>query len=104
MVGKFEGILVGYKTYDKAVDKSGTKLSVEHHVYSVFCEGCKKDAKTGLFKDDCKVVSIVEEEQVLKNLQYGMRVEFYGEAMSFKGKDGTEKSYMQFSGITAVNK
>lgn len=104
MVGKFSGILVGYKKYDKSnKDESGKIIvSEQKHVYSVFCTGVKKDKVTGLFEDECKVVLITEDEQAIKDMKYGMPVEFYGEAKTFKDKSGNEKSYMVYSGISAV--
>ncbi len=104
MVGKFSGILVGYRKYDKASkDESGKIIvSEQKHVYDVFCTGVKKDKATGLFTDECKVVSVTDTEQVIKNMKYGIPVEFYGEAKTFKDKSGNEKSYMVYSDISAV--
>lgn len=104
MIGKYNGTLVGFRTYDKAVDKDGgkenEKVSVTNYVYDVFCTGGRKDNDTGLYKDKCEVVSIVENEQVLPNLKYGLAVEFYGEEKRYKDKFGNEKSYIAFSDIT----
>lgn len=106
MVGKFEGILVGYKSYAaKQKDKDGnaveSDISVVKHVYSVFCGG-RKDKETGLFIDDCKVVAIIEDEQVLPNLEYGLAVEFYGETRTSREKGGKTSEYLAYSDIRAV--
>ncbi len=104
MVGKFNGILVGYRTYDKAVknDKGETVGSEPKHVYDVFCKGVKTDKTTGLCSDECKVISVIEDEQVLEKMQYAMPVEFYGETKEFRDKNGVRTS-MQYSCISAVD-
>ncbi len=107
MVGKFEGILVGYRTYDKAVkDDKGNKTgtSVSQHVYDVYCEGVRKDKATGLFADGCKVISVIEEEDVLPKKHHGMQVQFYGETKEFRGKDGNPNTRIEYSGIVEVTK
>lgn len=96
MVGQFKGTLVGYRSYDKAVtNDDGTTRSEKRHIYNVFCVGVKRDPQTKLFMDECKIVTVVEEAQVLKTLEYGAHVTFYGET----AKDKKGNDYMRFSGI-----
>lgn len=104
MIGKFTGILVGYKEYiatKKDKDGKSADVGVMRHVYSVFCGG-KKDKDTGLFVDECKVVSVIEDEQVLPHLEYGLAVEFYGETRVSRDKDGKTSEYLTYSDISAV--
>ena len=87
MVGKYQGRLIGYSTYEK--DGKVT------HVYEVFCGG-KKDSKTGLYTTECSVVRIRDEAE-LPNMKADMPVEFYGES-----KHGKNGDYITYSEITAV--
>ena len=104
MVGKYQGMLVGYRTYDKKIkdDKGEAALSKTQHVYDVFCKGIRTDKTTGLCMDECKVISVIEDDQVLKQMQYAMPVEFYGEANEFMSKGGERKTSIRYFGIEAV--
>lgn len=87
MVGKYQGTLIGYSTYEK--DGKTT------HVYEVFCGG-KKDEKTGLYTSECSIVRI-REEYKLDGMVAGMEVEFYGET-----KHGKNGDYILYSDISEV--
>lgn len=89
MVGSYRGVLVGYRTYDK---DGKTK-----HVYDVFCSGRHKDPQTGLYTEPCEMVVIIEDNQVLKELKYGLPVTFSGEPIN--GKNGM---FVRYSGIEAL--
>ena len=89
MVGLYEGKLIGYRTYDKDGKKK--------HIYDVLCEGVEKDKDTGLFKDECKVVSVVDEADVITAPKANMLVKFYGEET--RSKNGT---FIRYHGIDAV--
>lgn len=86
MVGKYDGKLIGYRTYDKDGKKK--------HIYDVFCEGVEKDNATGLYKDECKVVSVVEDTEAITAPKANMPVKFYGEET--RSKNGT---FIRYHGI-----
>lgn len=89
MVGLYEGKLIGYRTYDKDGKKK--------HIYDVFCEGVEKDAATGLYKDECKVVSVVEDTEAIVVPKANMPVKFYGEET--RSKNGT---FLRYHGIQSA--
>lgn len=88
MVGKYQGLLLGLRTY--------TKDGKTYHVYDVFCAG-KKDSETGLYSTECNIVSIREESPVIDKPKANMQVEFYGET-----KQGKTGIYVVYSNIEAV--
>lgn len=87
MVGKYQGILIGYSNYVKE-----GKMT---HVYEVFCGG-KKDENTGLYTSECSIMRIREEYE-LDGMVAGMVVEFNGET-----KHGKNGDYLLGSDIRAV--
>lgn len=87
MIGKYNGELVGLRTYDKD--------GKTQYVYQVFCTGAKKNNATGLYEDGCSIANVIEEHEAIKNPVYGMQVDFYGEMVN--GKNG---SFMRFTDIT----
>lgn len=104
MVGKFEGTLIGYRTYDKKVkdEKGNVTESKPQYIYDVLCCGVKRDKDTGLYIDECKIVSVVEDEPALETMEYGMGVGFYGETVEFQKKDGRQ-TVMHYFGICALD-
>lgn len=88
MTGKYNGNLIGYRTY--------AKDGKNYHMYDVFCEG-QKDTATGLYSTECTIVTIREEHEAITPLVFNMPVEFYGETK--QSKNGT---YIAYSGIKGV--
>ncbi len=103
MIGIYTGTLIGMREFDKSKkDNDGKIISSEHKViYSVFCEGMKKDMTSGLFFDECSIVSVFEDCEVLKNPKYGMKVKFYGELKEYS-ENKVKKQYMYYSDISEV--
>lgn len=105
MEGKYMGTLVGYHKYDKVVkDDNGVAVaSKPQHVYEVLIRSSKRDKVTGLCLGGSKVISVIEEEQVLKTMTNDMPVTVMGETMEYRDKNGMTLR-ISYYGIEAVQK